>query len=112
VYSVNSANTLCTPGDCSSHTQPSPAQHGNTRPCPCPAWPQKAAVLYDAIAASGGFYNTPVDPAVRSLMNVPFTIPSKPELEAVFIKEAAAQGMVSQARRGPRGEGVWWGWAG
>ncbi len=43
----------------------------------------KAKVLYDAIADSNGFYNNPVDPAVRSLMNVPFTIPSKPDLEKV-----------------------------
>lgn len=30
-----------------------------------------------------GFYANPVDPAVRSLMNVPFTIPSSPDLEKV-----------------------------
>ena len=55
---------------------------------------QKARLLYDAIEASNGFFSSPVDPAVRSFMNVPFTIPSKPDLEAVFIKEAAAKGMV------------------
>ncbi|GFR51882.1 hypothetical protein Agub_g14361 [Astrephomene gubernaculifera] len=55
---------------------------------------EKAAVLYDAIAASNGFYNSPVDPAVRSLMNVPFTIPSQPDLEKVFIKEAEKAGML------------------
>nr|QKY14866.1 phosphoserine aminotransferase (SERC) [Polytomella parva] len=49
---------------------------------------EKAAVLYNTISGSNGFYNSPVDPAVRSLMNVPFTIPSKPDLEKVFIKEA------------------------
>jgi phosphoserine aminotransferase len=43
----------------------------------------KAKVLYDAIETSGGFYNNPVDPAARSLMNVPFTIPSSPDLEKV-----------------------------
>jgi len=54
----------------------------------------KAKIVYDAIDNSGGFYDCPVDPAVRSLMNVPFTIPSNADLEAQFIKEAAAKGMV------------------
>ncbi|KAI7844356.1 hypothetical protein COHA_002154 [Chlorella ohadii] len=54
----------------------------------------KAKVLYDAIAGSNGFYNSPVDPAVRSLMNVPFTIPSNPDLEKEFIAQAAKQGMI------------------
>lgn len=51
-------------------------------------------MLYDTIEASGGFYNSPVDPAVRSRMNVPFTIPSNTDLEPEFIKGAAAQGLV------------------
>ena len=55
----------------------------------------KAKVLYDAIDGSDGFYVTPIDKATRSSMNVPFTIPSSQELEAVFVKEAAATGMVS-----------------
>ena len=54
----------------------------------------KAGVLYDAIAASNGFYASPVDPAARSQMNVPFTIPSAPELEKEFVAGAAAKGMV------------------
>eukprot|EP00955_Chlamydomonas_euryale_P016326 174497-Chlamydomonas_euryale.AAC.7 len=54
----------------------------------------KAKVLYDVIEASNGFYNNPVDPSCRSLMNVPFTIPKDAELEKAFIKEAAAAGMV------------------
>ncbi|KAJ9513787.1 hypothetical protein QJQ45_015514 [Haematococcus lacustris] len=53
----------------------------------------KAKLIYDAIEGSNGFYANPVDPACRSLMNVPFTIPAKPELEKVFIKEAEALGM-------------------
>jgi len=53
-----------------------------------------AQIVYDAIAGSGDFYKSPVDPAVRSLMNIPFTIPSKPELEKTFISEAAARGLV------------------
>jgi hypothetical protein len=35
--------------------------------CACPFHlPQKAKVLYDAIAGSGGFYNSPVDPGAHS----------------------------------------------
>ena len=55
----------------------------------------KAKVLYDAIDGSDGFYVNPIDKANRSNMNVPFTIPSSQELEAIFVKEAAAAGMVS-----------------
>eukprot|EP01026_Neomeris_dumetosa_P052016 TRINITY_DN4589_c0_g2_i3.p1 TRINITY_DN4589_c0_g2~~TRINITY_DN4589_c0_g2_i3.p1 ORF type:complete len:426 (-),score=60.41 TRINITY_DN4589_c0_g2_i3:357-1586(-) len=54
----------------------------------------KAKVVYDAIAESQGFYNCPVDPAVRSNMNVPFTIPSNPDLEKEFISEASKVGLV------------------
>lgn len=54
----------------------------------------KAALIYDTVAASGGFYASPIDPAARSAMNVPFTIPSSPELEKEFIAGAAARGMV------------------
>ena len=55
---------------------------------------RKAKILYDAIAATDGFYAAPVDPAARSLTNVPFTIPARPELEKDFIAEAAGRGMV------------------
>lgn len=55
---------------------------------------QKAAILYDAIEGSNGFYHSPVDKAARSLMNVPFTIPSNPDLEKAFIKEADKAGML------------------
>jgi phosphoserine aminotransferase len=54
----------------------------------------QAKVIYDTIEGSGGFYNSPVEPSVRSRMNVPFTIPANPDLEAVFIKEAAVAGLV------------------
>ncbi|KAJ7550652.1 hypothetical protein O6H91_07G111100 [Diphasiastrum complanatum] len=54
---------------------------------------EKAELLYDAIDASEGFYKCPVEKNVRSLMNVPFTM-ATPEMEAQFIKEASAQGMV------------------
>ena len=55
---------------------------------------KKAQVVYDAIAASEGFYRSPVDPAARSLMNVPFTIPAHPDLEKEFVAEAAKEGLV------------------
>ena len=55
---------------------------------------RKAQTVYDAIAASNGFYQNPVDPAAQSLMNVPFTIPSNADLEKEFISKAAAAGLV------------------
>ncbi len=55
---------------------------------------QKAAALYGAIDASGGFYHGPVEPADRSRMNVIFRIKSGDEtLEKQFVKDAAAAGM-------------------
>ncbi len=53
----------------------------------------KAGIIYDAIASSNGFYASPVEPSVRSHMNIPFTIPSKPELEKAFVAEATAAGL-------------------
>jgi hypothetical protein len=53
----------------------------------------KAAMLYDYIDSSD-FYNNPVEKKDRSLMNVPFVTPSK-ELDELFVKEAAANGLVS-----------------
>lgn len=55
---------------------------------------KKAAVLYDIIDSSNGFYNCPTEHSVRSLMNVPFTIPKSADLEKQFITEAAERGMV------------------
>ncbi|MGA2618174.1 MAG: 3-phosphoserine/phosphohydroxythreonine transaminase [Thermoguttaceae bacterium] len=54
---------------------------------------QKAKLLYDAIAASGGFYQAHASPACRSVMNVPFRL-ADPALEEPFLKGAAAAGMV------------------
>ncbi|MGD8841857.1 MAG: 3-phosphoserine/phosphohydroxythreonine transaminase [Gammaproteobacteria bacterium] len=53
----------------------------------------KARLLYDAIDASA-FYQNPVDPDCRSWMNVPFTL-ADPDLDAVFLEEAAAAGLVT-----------------
>ncbi len=54
---------------------------------------KKADLLYTAIEGSGGFYRSPVDPEVRSDMNVVFRLPTE-DLEASFIKEATGKGMM------------------
>lgn len=54
---------------------------------------KKAEILYNAIDESKGFYRSPVEKSVRSLMNVPFTL-EKSELEAEFVKEAAKEKMI------------------
>lgn len=53
-----------------------------------------AAQVYDAIEASNGFYSSPVEPSVRSNMNIPFTIPSDAALEKEFLQEASKKNMV------------------
>ena len=52
---------------------------------------RKANKLYNAIDGSD-FYQSPVTPEDRSYMNVPFTL-AKPDLDATFLDEAAAQGL-------------------
>ncbi|MFN3919135.1 MAG: 3-phosphoserine/phosphohydroxythreonine transaminase [Methylohalobius sp.] len=54
---------------------------------------EKADLLYQAIDRSD-FYHNPVDPRYRSRMNVPFTL-ADPSLDAVFLQEAEAQGLVN-----------------
>lgn len=56
---------------------------------------KKAKILYDAIDQSNGFYVNPVAREDRSLMNVPFTIPTNPDLEKAFTKETEKLGLVS-----------------
>ena len=53
----------------------------------------QAQLVYAAIDESGGFYRCPVDKAVRSQMNVVWRLSSE-DLEAKFLKEASAAGMV------------------
>ncbi|MGI6316561.1 MAG: 3-phosphoserine/phosphohydroxythreonine transaminase [Christensenellales bacterium] len=53
----------------------------------------KAKILYDALDASS-YYIAPVSKESRSIMNVTFTTPS-PETDALFVKEAAAAGLVN-----------------
>ena len=54
---------------------------------------EKAALLYDFLDSSRLFKGT-VEPASRSLMNVPFVTGDK-ELDAKFVKEAEAAGLVN-----------------
>ncbi len=54
---------------------------------------KKAGILYGAIDDSNGFYRCPVDPAVRSKMNVVWRLPTE-ELEGKFIAEAKGKGML------------------
>jgi phosphoserine aminotransferase len=55
---------------------------------------RKAKVLYDAIDGSGGYYTGAVtDPAVRSTMNVTFTLPND-DLNAPFLKGAEERGLL------------------
>ena len=53
----------------------------------------KAGLLYDFIDSSS-FYTNRVEKKYRSIMNAPFVTPSS-ELDAQFVKEAAANGLVS-----------------
>ena len=55
----------------------------------------KAALLYDTIEASGGFYRCPVEDSSRSKMNIVFRVRGGDEaIEKLFAKEAAAAGLV------------------
>jgi phosphoserine aminotransferase len=53
----------------------------------------KAKILYDAINASNGFYNCPVNEADRSRMNVPFTLKDA-SLDGEFLSQAGQQGLL------------------
>lgn len=52
----------------------------------------KAALIYDAIDQSGGFFRGHADESCRSVMNVPFVTPS-PEQDAAFLQCAQEAGM-------------------
>ena len=52
----------------------------------------KAAVVYQAIDQSGGFYHGHARPESRSLMNVTFRLPSE-ELDKAFARQAEAEGL-------------------
>ena len=53
---------------------------------------EKAALLYDLLDSSGGFYRGHAKPDCRSAMNVTFRLPSE-DLEQTFVKEAQALGL-------------------
>jgi phosphoserine aminotransferase len=53
---------------------------------------KKAAMLYDAIDNSGGYYRGHADKAYRSKMNVTFRLPSE-EQEKLFIDQATKAGL-------------------
>lgn len=53
----------------------------------------KAALLYQTIDDSSGFYTNPVNVAARSRMNVPFVLHDK-ELDAAFLSEADEAGLI------------------
>src|SRR5690606_23324215 len=54
---------------------------------------EKAALIYEVIDQSGGFYRGHAEKNSRSLMNVTFRLPST-ELEEKFVREATEQGLV------------------
>jgi len=54
----------------------------------------KAALVYGAIDASGGFYRNEVAAAARSRMNVPFFLPDE-ELTSRFIAESRQAGLLA-----------------
>ncbi|MCJ7435641.1 MAG: 3-phosphoserine/phosphohydroxythreonine transaminase [Anaerolineales bacterium] len=53
----------------------------------------KADLVYKAIDGSGGFYRGHAKPDARSLMNIPFRLPSE-ELEDTFAKEAKSNKLI------------------
>jgi phosphoserine aminotransferase len=57
---------------------------------------RKAALIYDAIDGSGGFYQGHALPESRSLMNITFRL-ATPEAEKAFLKAADAAGFVGLA---------------
>ena len=57
---------------------------------------EKAALLYDAIDNSGGYYTGHAEKAYRSIMNVPFRLPSE-DLDKKFESEAKSLGLITLA---------------
>ena len=55
---------------------------------------RKALLLYNAIDGSNGYYDCPVTPAYRSVMNVVFRLPNE-KLEEQFLREATAADLVN-----------------
>ena len=55
---------------------------------------KKAAMLYEAVDNSGGFYQGHAEPGSRSIMNVTFRLPDA-ETEAAFFEQAARRDLCS-----------------
>ncbi|HET7329354.1 3-phosphoserine/phosphohydroxythreonine transaminase [Dyella sp.] len=55
---------------------------------------QKSELLYATIDGSSGYYRNPIDPPVRSRMNVPFTLHDS-ALDAAFLQESEAAGLLA-----------------
>src|SRR3546814_17604457 len=53
-----------------------------------------AALLYQAIDGSGGYYRNPIEPSARSRMNVRFTLHDS-ALDATFLQGSEAAGLLS-----------------
>jgi phosphoserine aminotransferase len=53
----------------------------------------KADLIYKTIDESGGFYRGHANPAARSVMNIPFRLPSE-ELETAFASESKKAGLI------------------
>lgn len=59
---------------------------------------KKSGLVYDMLARSNGFYQSPIEPGCRSCMNIPFRIGGAEgveELEKAFVDEAKSKGMIS-----------------
>jgi phosphoserine aminotransferase len=54
---------------------------------------RKAAMLYDVVDQSNGFYQGHAELASRSLMNIPFRL-ANPAHDEPFVKQAAERGLV------------------
>lgn len=54
----------------------------------------KAALLYQAIDGSGGYYRNPIEPSARSRMNVRFTLHDS-ALDATFLQGSEAAGLLA-----------------
>ena len=50
--------------------------------------------MHDVIEQSGGYYINPVEAHCRSNTNIPFRVKNDADLEAKFLKEAEAEGMI------------------
>ena len=55
---------------------------------------KKSSMLYDYIDNSEGYYTNPVEVKNRSRTNIPFRVKKDDTLEAKFLKEAEASGMI------------------